>query len=145
MPTTNDVKKLKPNTMLKAQLAIDKLNRDGVRFAISETYREQAVQDAYYAQGRQSLDVINTLRKKAGLKDISAKEGMNIITHAKISKHTAGNALDVYPTNETGSIIWNATRDKFIPIAEVFKSFGFEWGGDWSEFIDLPHFEYNKG
>lgn len=151
MPTKNDLGKLNPIPQAKARLAIDRLDQLNIKYFISETYRSQAVQDAYYAQGRKPLEVTNALRVKAGLPVIVESTNKEIITHAMVSKHTSGKALDVYPTDSKGNVLWNAPALSFKPIADVFKSFGFEWGGDWTKkdengkvFKDWPHLEYNE-
>jgi hypothetical protein len=150
MPLVRDIEKLNPIVKEKFKLALAELDKEKIFYYINETYRSQLVQDAYYAQGRQPLDVVNTFRAKAGLVKIGLDESKNIITNAKVSKHTSGKAVDIYLKNGSGGIVWSANRFQLEPMATIIKSFGFEWGGDWTKpdingkvFTDLPHYEYN--
>jgi sporulation-control protein spo0M len=59
------------------------LDKEGLRYSVLETLRSQEVQDAYYAQGRETFNEIIKLRKKAGLYPISLDEARRIITYAK--------------------------------------------------------------
>ena len=138
---------LLPKVAGRAALALDELHYKGFTVFISETYRTQATQDAYYAQGRKTVDEVNVLRKLAGLQPTTET---GVITHAQVSKHTSRKALDIYPVDIKSNPLWNATRDQFLPIANAFKAQGFDWGGDWTKpdangkvFVDLPHFEFN--
>jgi hypothetical protein len=63
---------------------------------VIETNRTQAVQDAYYAQGRKLISEVNALRKRAGLYLIKERKN-RVITKARVSNHTGGCALDVCP------------------------------------------------
>ena len=152
MPTNNNINELLPNIALKVNLALHDLDSHGVWYFISETYRSQEVQDAYYAQGRKSLDVVNVLRLKAGLRVIGVVENSKIITNTKISKHTSRKAIDIYPCKVAGQPLWSAKKEDFQPIANAFKRQGFDWGGDWNKpdssgnvFTDFPNMEYNGG
>lgn len=71
----------------------------------------------------------------------------------KKSYHQSGNAVDIYVYDEHGAC-WDC-KEKYKEISEIFKSeFGLMkdeglfleneflyWGGDWTRFNDLPHFE----
>jgi len=65
------------------------------------------------------------------------------VTNAKAgeSLHQYGVALDIYPTKNgyrSSAIAWEI-------IAYEFKKLGYEWGGDFKNFIDKPHFELTLG
>lgn len=107
------------------------------RFAY--TLRTFAEQDALYAQGR----------TKAGVKVTNAKGGQ--------SYHNYGLAIDIVllvdkdknGTFETAS--WDIKTDfdgdgkaDWMEIVNIFKRYGFEWGGDW-KFNDAPHFQKTLG
>ncbi|MEI7907363.1 MAG: M15 family metallopeptidase [Bacteroidota bacterium] len=72
----------------------------------------------------------------------------------RLSKHAFGNAIDInprynpyingtkispingiYDNTEKGTILQNSS------IVQIFKSFGWTWGGDWVEYKDYQHFE----
>ena len=107
------------------------------RFAF--TLRTFAEQDALYAQGRTKPGAIVT----------KAKGGQ--------SYHNYGLAIDIVllvdkdgnGTYETAS--WDEKTDfdgdnkaDWIEIVEIFKRYGWEWGGDW-RFKDDPHFQKTFG
>ncbi|MCA1233866.1 M15 family metallopeptidase [Bacillus velezensis] len=62
------------------------------------------------------------------------------------SYHLVGQALDFVPTGgySKSDTKWNgygaSDIKKFIAYA---KSIGFEWGGDWTGFVDQPHLQFN--
>lgn len=69
----------------------------------------------------------------------------NIVTNARggQSFHNFGLAIDVVEMNSSGQPIW--TNDRWNEIGEIGKSHGFEWGGDWANFPDRPHFQMTFG
>lgn len=60
------------------------------------------------------------------------------------SYHLVGQALDFVPATSNGKVDWGGygRADIKKAIAEA-KRLGFEWGGDWSGFVDKPHLQYN--
>jgi peptidoglycan L-alanyl-D-glutamate endopeptidase CwlK len=107
------------------------------RFAY--TLRTFAEQDALFAQGR----------TKPGNRVTNAKGGQ--------SYHNYGLAIDIVlildkdknGTFETAS--WDVKSDfdgdkkaDWMEVVQIFKRFGFEWGGDW-KFVDAPHFQKTFG
>ena len=107
------------------------------RFAY--TLRTFAEQDALYAQGR----------TKAGAKVTNAKGGQ--------SYHNYGLAIDIVllvDKDKNGSFetaSWDIKTDfdadgksDWIEVVNIFKRYGFEWGGDW-KFVDNPHFQKTFG
>lgn len=107
------------------------------RFAY--TLRTFAEQDALYAQGR----------SKPGKVVTNAKGGQ--------SYHNYGLAIDIVllvDKDKNGSFetaAWDAKTDfdkdgkaDWMEIVQVFKRYGYEWGGDW-KFLDLPHFQKTFG
>ncbi|MDR2797273.1 MAG: hypothetical protein LBB80_02925 [Treponema sp.] len=77
-----------------ARWFLTRCSEEHIPVLVIETNRTQAVQDAYYAQGRKPITEVNTLRKKAGLYLIKEREN-RVITKARISTHTGGRALDI--------------------------------------------------
>ena len=109
------------------------LDKEGLRYSIVETLRTLAVQEAYYAQGRQPLEEINELRKKAGLYLLGADEAKRTVTDTMESVHLTGMAADIVPIL-AGRIPWTITAEN----AELWRTFGrlgqeagLEWGGTW--------------
>ncbi|WP_082672892.1 M15 family metallopeptidase [Paenibacillus senegalimassiliensis] len=103
----------------------------GVPILITQGLRTIAEQDALYAQGR-------------------TKPG-NIVTNARggYSNHNFGVAIDFALLLPDGkSVSWDTLRDgdkdslpDWSEVVDIAKSLGFEWGGDWRSFKDMPHFE----
>ena len=109
------------------------------------THRADAVQAAFFAQGRQTLAAVNALRKAAGLYLLNARENGRKVTNAKPgqSPHNFLPALafDVAFTPNGGKTIdWSEPHfHRFAPF--VLQYPGLEWGGAWKTFVDLPHFQ----
>ena len=63
-------------------------------------------------------------------------------THSKLSSHSWGISIDLNPeTNGPGE-----KGDMEEAVVNVFRSFGFEWGGDWSyRSKDPMHFQFCTG
>ena len=110
------------------------------RFAYTlRTFKEQ---DALYAQGRTRL--YDAAGKRLG-KVTNAKGGQSIQNY--------GLAFDiVLLTNDGKSASWDTIKDfdgdgkaDWMEVINIFKSHGWEWGGDWKSFKDLPHMEKSFG
>ena len=125
------------------------LDRSGLRYSVLETLRSQAVQDAYYAQGREPPAEVNRLRKLAGLYAISADEAGRIITNAKHSTHQDGIAADIAPVLASGKIPWDygAYKELWETFGRLGMEAGLEWGGTWKPLLpcglgwDPPHYQ----
>ena len=58
------------------------------------------------------------------------------------SRHLTGHAVDICPS----PVDWN-DKDKFEAIATAMKKAAkdlkipLDWGGDWTTFVDMPHFQ----
>jgi hypothetical protein len=122
-----------------------------VPYVVTYTLRTYAEQAALYAQGRETLIVVNTLRAEAKMPPISSSENSYTVTQCdgkRISEggtgrspHQLGTALDVVPLGN-GQPVWPGKSDpRWADIAKSFKEQGFEWGGDWTDFVDLPHYQ----
>lgn len=128
-----------------SQRAEIELNRN---ITVAEGYRTNAVQAAYYAQGREPLSKVNQLRKAAGLLPISQAQN-NIITYAPAgtSAHNVYAAADIYLLSADNKSLENNSTwlQKFYNIIheEVLKRKDtIVWGGHWQGFKDYPHIEY---
>lgn len=121
----------------------------------------------YDSRNRENLNKLGDNTKKAALKlyDFAVKNNIEILIYETIrskaqqeanvksgasqtmkSYHLVGQALDFVPTKGT-TTLWNgygaANIKKFITEA---KRLGFVWGGDWKDFVDKPHLQYeHKG
>src|SRR5208283_1933862 len=106
---------LAPEVAAAAQKGIDALTEFGILHAVTSTLRTVDEQGALYAQGRQSLDRVNALRKMAKLFPIVAVENTYTVTNCdgvkNKSNHQGGRALDIVPLNAQGSPEWPVPKD----------------------------------
>lgn len=139
------IEDLQPDVQEKVKRALREMDQLGIKYSIHYTLRTELEQIALYAQGRQPLEMVNSLRKTAGLRPIPASENVYTVTNCdgvkKKSAHQSGRAIDIVPLiggrpswPVAGSALW-------YPIADCMKRNGFTWGGDWKDFPDFPHFQ----
>ncbi|MGG1618250.1 M15 family metallopeptidase [Paenibacillus sp. NRS-1781] len=103
----------------------------GIPIVIVQGLRTIAEQNELYAQGR----------TKSGPKVTNAKGGT--------SYHNFGVAVDFALLLPDGrSVSWDTKRDgntdhkaDWMQVVAIAKELGFEWGGDWKTFTDLPHLQ----
>ncbi|WP_180718430.1 DUF5776 domain-containing protein [Listeria monocytogenes] len=111
-----NVNKLADNTKVAARKLLDWSENNGIEVLIYETIRTKEQQAANVANGASQ-----TMR----------------------SYHLVGQALD-YVMAKGKTVDWGAYRsDKGKKFVAKAKSLGFEWGGDWSGFVDNPHLQFN--
>jgi len=102
----------------------------GIYLRITSGYRSFADQNALFAQGRTTPGAIVT----------NARGGQ--------SWHNFGLAIDVVEVrngdpSSQDNILW--VNDRWDEIGAIGRSHGFAWGGDWTGFVDRPHFEMTFG
>ncbi|WOD61752.1 M15 family metallopeptidase [Niallia taxi] len=92
----------------------------------------------YLIENKIDILIYETIRSEATQKANFAKGASQTMK----SYHIVGQALDFVPVDGK-TTLWNgygsAEAKKAISYA---KKLGFEWGGDWSSFVDKPHLEY---
>lgn len=95
-------------------------------------------------QGLRSVEEQNKLfaqgRTKAGKKVTHAKGGQSI--------HNYGFAVDICLIINGKTASWDTAKDwdndqvsDWYECVKIFAKYGWEWGGNWKNFKDLPHFE----
>lgn len=106
--------------------------RAAIRF--THTLRTIAEQDALYAQGR----------TKPGKKVTNAKGGQ--------SYHNYGLAIDICLILDSKEASWDTLKDydgdkiaDWMEAVAIFKSRGWEWGGEFKSIKDAPHFQKTFG
>ena len=72
---------LRPKTKKLCELWIEECRKNGINLVVTQTFRSPELQEAYYSQGRESLEIVNLKRKKVGLDKITEKEN-KIVTKA---------------------------------------------------------------
>ena len=115
--------KLHPKVQRAADVVITEMKRHGHEVRIVEGYRTLERQTELYNQGRTTPGAVVT----------NAKSGQSL--------HNYGIAVDFVFRREG----YNASDTLWALLGSVGKAQGFEWGGDWSGFVDRPHFEMKLG
>lgn len=100
------------------------------KIRITQSLRSWEEQEKLYAIGR--------LTK--GKKVTNAKAGQSI--------HNYGLAVDICLIIDGKTASWDTARDwdndkiaDWYECVKIFSKYGWEWGGNWKNFKDLPHFE----
>lgn len=125
--SVNKLVGLNPVVKKKAEQLIELAYNQGIAIIITQGYRSIEEQNELYAQGR-------------------TKPG-NIVTNAKggHSFHNYGVAIDYALLSDDGKTVLWTVNDKWRKVANIGKSLGFAWGGDWTSFKDYPHLEMTFG
>jgi len=112
------------------------------RYIVFEGRRKEAVQEAYYAQGRESLIEVNSKRAAAGLYLLRSEKDNYIITRTLKSKHIDGLAMDVLPVDGAGNPTWDLAHflKTYQEIRDCGRAAGLICGADWQQ-ADWPHYE----
>lgn len=121
---------LQPPVREKCTLLMNRMRALGKPIILTQGYRPAALQDTYYAKGRDAAgnEVGKTVTDARGLE----------------SYHQYGLAADFwfegynYTNNQPPEAYWDI-------LGAEGKALGLEWGGDWKGFRDRPHFEYHPG
>ena len=117
---------LLPPVKERVEKFINSAKAAGIDLLITSTYRDNASQNALYAQGR-------------------TKPG-KIVTNAKAGQswHNYKCAVDVVPI-VAGKPRWDVKEEVWQQVGALGKAAGLEWAGDWKKFKEYPHFQYTGG
>ena len=149
-----EVKSLNPAFKMKVDQILLGMRAKGWDAVIGSGMRTMQQQAALFAQGRETLDKVNVLRRQAGLPPISAKEN-GIVTHARpgTSKHNLTTSL-LFTSRSSFEVMngyavdivsrihgWHPPDKRFWEdLGVLAKKYGCEWGGDWKgEKYDPAH------
>lgn len=115
---------LRPEVQELARALVEKGRVAGINVKVIGGTRTYAEQEALYEQGR-------------------SKPG-KIVTKARAgqSKHNFGIAFDVGVFSDDGKEYYGESN-AYAELGKIGKELGLVWGGDWEDFPDEPHFEYN--
>lgn len=108
-----DINQLLPTVKAAAEAALAECKKRGIPIFVTQTWRSSEYQHQLYRQGKTKLD---------------GSKGM----------HEFRVAIDI-ATNIPGDLYNEKTLQA---AATIFKSHGFVWGGDWTSFVDKPHFQF---
>lgn len=122
---------LHPIVATRGRTLVDLASHAGFGVLITQGLRTWQEQDKLYAKGR----TIPPIGKA------------NIVTNARggQSWHNFGLAFDVVLLDAIGKADWDMSHPGWKRVAELGKSVGLEWGGDWKGFKDIPHYQYTGG
>ena len=141
----------------KARLFLQKCYENKLQVHITCTARSLQEQAALYAQGRRSLDEVNSMRLLCGLWALKESENLHPVTWTLSSLHVTclddedinndkARAFDVAIVKD-GKFIWQLKADTnndnlndWEEIGEIGESCGLVWGGRWKN-PDRPHFQ----
>lgn len=115
----SDLNELTPKTRQKAELFLELCHAEGLYPKITETYRTQERQNYLYEQGR-------------------SRDG-KVVTWTRDSRHTKRYAFDIC---KEGANPYD-DEEFFRRCAEIGKSIGLTPGYYWSEYQDMPHYQYD--
>ncbi len=111
------------------------------KIRITQALRTFKEQEQLYALGRTKANPIGkTAKKPMGNKVTNAKAGQSI--------HNYGFAVDICLIIDQKVASWNTAKDwdndqiaDWYECVKIFAKHGWEWGGNWKTFKDLPHFD----
>lgn len=121
---SRDITLLHPEVQNIIPKFLEECKKQNLIVKITDTLRTKQEQDDLYAQGR-------------------TKPG-KIVTQVKYpySNHNWGMAFDI--CRNDGTWAYNDADGWFKKVGKIGNKFGLEWGGDWKDFPDKPHFELTK-
>jgi LysM repeat protein len=122
---------LHPIVRARAAAFLQLCAQAGLNVMVSQGLRTWEEQDALYARGR-TVPPIGPRHRVT-----MAKGGQ--------SYHNFGLAFDIVVLDSLGKADWNPAHPGWSAAGAVGRSVGLEWGGDWTRFKDLPHFQYTGG
>ena len=149
--------KLFPPVAAAAKILKEQASTLGLKIQITDTLRTNAEQRALYANSRKELQVINTLRKAAGMSAVDLAFSKLWLTNAKDatqSYHGYGLAFDWVLLDNTGTkAVWEKdadfnknTQGDWYEVAGLTRNIpGLESGAYWSSKPDMPHCQMTFG
>jgi hypothetical protein len=123
--------RLHPALRTRGAALLDLCSHSGLAILVTQGMRTWEEQNALYAKGR----TVPPIGRKF------------VVTMAKggQSYHNFGLAFDIVVLDSVGKADWDINHPGWRMAGALGKSVGLEWGGDWTRFKDLPHFQYTAG
>ena len=125
MINSRNISDLHPLVGQKCSNFIVECHKAGIDVIITSTFRDNASQDALYAQGR----------TEPGKKVTNAKGGQSF--------HNYRVAFDFVPV-VNGKAAWN-DANLFTRCGTIAENCGLEWAGRWKSFKEMAHCQYTQG
>lgn len=140
-----ELESLHPLFRAKVDAILKDMKSQGWDPIVGSGIRSSAQQEALYAQGRDQLDQVNTLRLKAKLPLITSDQNAKVVTHSKAGKSYHNMPEAIFPDGASGVVRgygyavdivdrkrgWEAVDAFWEDLGTSAKSQGCEWGGDW--------------
>jgi peptidoglycan L-alanyl-D-glutamate endopeptidase CwlK len=126
MINSRKLEDLLPQVRTRVEAFLKAADEAGIDLLVTSTYRDNASQDALYAQGRTAPGRIVT----------NAKAGQSFHNHRC--------AVDVVPVRN-GKPVWDSKDPVWQTVGRLGKAAGLEWAGDWKRFKEFPHFQHTGG
>jgi len=96
---------------------------------VYESLRSQALQTLYFERGASKAASVLSSWHGYGL-------AVDVISRAR--------GWAVWPTRQSDGSLTGGDPSWYTPVAAAFVSAGCSWGGDWTTFPDMPHFQWGK-
>lgn len=117
----------------------DSRNRENIAKLADNTKAAALKWYDYLIANKIDLLIYETIRTEAQQRENVRKGASQTMR----SYHLVGQALDFVPVKGK-EVLWNGYRSAEVKKAVSYaKKLGFEWGGDWTGFVDKPHLQYN--
>lgn len=131
---------LLPELWAELEPVLDDLEESGHFPFIVQAYRSPEEQDALYAQGRETLETVNSIRARLGLDPI-LKDENHIVTNARAnaSFHQSRRACDIISYPDGSSAQWSDMAFYKLLWSHL-EVRGWRWGGNFKR-PDNDHFE----
>lgn len=142
--TQNRIAKLQPKVREEVTKIIQECDTTltgRAKVCITQSLRTFKEQEELYALGRTKVNPVGKTQKKPmGNKVTNAKAGQSI--------HNYGFAVDICLIIDNKEASWDTAKDwdndriaDWYECVKIFAKYGWEWGGNWKTFKDLPHFD----
>lgn len=123
---------LHPKLLPLAQDFLTACDLVDIEVLVTCTYRSSAEQDELYKQGR-------TMPGKR----VTNVRGGRSAHNFTIKGTPASKAFDIVPIRN-GKLIWDAADPLWQRVGLIATNLGIDWGGNWTTFIDKPHFQLKE-
>ena len=123
MINSRNLDDLLPDVKTRVENFIKACQIAGIDILVTSTFRDNASQDALYAQGRTTAGKIVT----------NARGGDSFHNHRC--------AVDIVPL-VNGKPDWDGSHPVWAQIGAIGQECGLEWAGSWKTFKELAHFQY---
>lgn len=141
MINSRKLEDLVPAVSSKAAAFLDACRAVDIDVLITSTFRDYDSQRELYAQGRTKPGKIVT-NANAGYSMHNFRCAFDVVPlrFGKPVWGTKGNGIDEDPTDDDKDDL-----ELWQRIGAIGESVGLEWGGNWTNFPDMPHFQFTSG